>query len=185
MLKKVTKQKEFDMKKFLALFLTIAMVISFAACGKGGKDTSSGNGVVSELPENATVGQTLLHDFQTRVNADSSLSVQDLADAISTNEIIQFGPVTMPVEPGLLTGFGNTEITGFKEGVMFAPMIGSIPFVGYVFLLEDGTDAAAFEQTLKDNANPRWNICTEADETVVGSVGNTVFFVMCPAQFEE
>jgi len=37
---------------------------------------------------------------------------------------------------------------------------------------------------LKDNANPRWNICTEAEETVVGSVDNKVFFVMCPKSFE-
>ena len=61
-----------------------------------------------------------------------------------SNSIIQFMGGTMPVEPGLLTGFGNTEITGFKEGVMFAPMIGTIPFVGYVFVLEDGVAASDF-----------------------------------------
>ena len=67
---------------------------------------------------------------------------------------------------------------------MFAPMIGSIPFVGYVFTLEEGADAAAFMQTLTDNADPRWNVCVEADETVVENADNMVFFVMCPAQFE-
>ena len=35
---------------------------------------------------------------------------------------------------------GRLQIKGFKEGVMFAPMIGVIPFVGYVFDLADGTD---------------------------------------------
>ena len=57
----------------------------------------------------------------------------------------------------------------------------TIPFVGYIFVLDADADAEAFVQTLKDNADPRWNICTEADETIAEHVGNTVFFVMCPA----
>ncbi len=130
-----------------------------------------------------TLGQTLLADFQAKA-ADESMNCQVLADEILKNPVIQFGPATMPVEPGLLTGFDNAEIKGFKEGVMFAPMIGSIPFVGYVFDLEEGTDGAAFMQTLKDNANPRWNICVEAEETVVEQVGNKVFFLMCPKSIE-
>lgn len=132
-----------------------------------------------------TVGQTLLADFTSRAEADPSLGAQALADAILTNPVIQFGGATMPVENGLLTGFGNAEITGFKEGVMFAPMIGTIPFVGYVFVLDEGTDADSFVKTLEENADPRWNICTEADETVIESSGSTVFFLMCPSQFEE
>ncbi len=130
-----------------------------------------------------TLGQTLLADFETRA-ADGTLSCQILADELMKNPAILFGPATMPVEPGLLTGFGNAEITGFKEGTMFAPMIGSIAFVGYVFELEEGTDGEAFMQTLKDNADPRWNICVEAEETVVGQSANKVFFVMCPTSLE-
>lgn len=130
-----------------------------------------------------TLGQTLLADFTERA-ADEAATAQELADALMTNPAILFGPATMPVEPGMLTGFGNAEITGFKEGVMFAPMIGSIAFVGYVFDLEEGTDGAAFMQTLTDNADPRWNICVEAEETVCEQVGNKVFFVMCPKTLE-
>ena len=91
----------------------------------------------------------------------------------------------MEVEPGLLQGFDNAEIKGFKEGAVFMPMIGTIPFIGYVFTLEDGTDASSFISKLKSNANLRWNICTTADEMVAGSVGNKVFFVMCPTEFAE
>ena len=107
-----------------------------------------------------------------------------MADAILALDMIQFEGATMPVEEGLLTGFNNAEIKGFKEGVMFAPMIGSIPFVGYVFTLAEETDSSAFVQLLEENADPRWNICTEAEETVVDSTGDMVFFVMCPMQFE-
>ena len=60
-------------------------------------------------------------------------------------------------------------------------MMGSIAFVGYVFTLEDGADVDAFKATLEANANPRWQICVTADETIIENVGNTVFFLMCPA----
>lgn len=130
-----------------------------------------------------TLGETLLADFKERA-ADESATAQAIADGLMTNPAILFGPMTMPVEPGLLSGFGNTEITGFKEGVTFAPMIGSIAFVGYVFDLEEGTDGAAFMQTLKDNADLRWNICVEAEEMVCEQVGSKVFFVMCPKTLE-
>ena len=68
---------------------------------------------------------------------------------------------------------------------MFGPAIGTIPFVGYVFVLEDGADVEGFKTTLKDNANLRWNICTMAEEMVCESEGNTVFFLMCPTSFEQ
>ena len=106
----------------------------------------------------ATLGQALLQDFQ--------------------------GAVT-PVEPGLLMGFGNETIQGFSQGVMFAPVISTIPFVGYLFRLEEQTSGQDFVQTLRDAADPRWNICTEADETVVQQEGDIVFFLMCPQSMEE
>ena len=131
-----------------------------------------------------TVGTMLAEEFHALKAKNASITAKEMADAILANPMIQFGGTTMEVEPGLLTGFGNAEITGFNSGVMFAPMIGSIPFVGYVFSLEDGTDAEAFMKVLSDNADPRWNICVEAEETVIENADNMVFFVMCPSQFE-
>ena len=130
-----------------------------------------------------TVAQTLLADLKSKAGSHSSAT--SLAEALSTNPIIPFMAGAMPVEPGLLSGFGNTEIKGFKDGAMFAPFIGSIPFIGYVFILEDGVSASSFISTLESNADLRWNICVEADEKLSGSVGNKVFFVMSPKSFDE
>ena len=114
-----------------------------------------------------------------------SQNAESIANQLIANKIIPFMPAVMPVEEGWLNGFGDAEITGFKEGAMFGPMIGTIPFIGYVFELKDETDVNQFISTLKSNANLRWNICTEADEMVVCSVDKKVFFVMCPKYFEE
>lgn len=130
-----------------------------------------------------TAGELLLQDFQARITEDAAITPQDMADALLTNEMIKFAGMTLEVEAGYLTGFSN-EISGFEQGVMFSPMIGSIPFVGYIFTVADGEDVDAFVETLKTNADPRWNICTEAEETVVEASGNTVFFVMCPKSLE-
>lgn len=160
------------MKKAIALLLATIMVLGTVACGnKGGK--------VEKEPE--TVGEFLLADF--KANADKS--AQEIADAVCANEILPFMPVVMPMEPGMMMGFDNAEITGFKECITFAPMVSTIPFLGYIFELEDGADVEAFKITLEENANLRWNICTEADELVVDSEGNMVFFLMCPKSFEE
>lgn len=128
-----------------------------------------------------TVGDTLAAVWR----ANTGKSAEEIANAVMAHSSIQFMGGVVPVEEGFLTGFDNTEIHGFSNGVMFAPAIGTIPFVGYVFELADGTDADTFVKTLKDGANPRWNICTEAEQTIVEKSGNKVFFLMCPKSFEE
>ncbi len=132
---------------------------------------------------NKTLGNILLDDFKSKVSA--GYSVEDIGSALMLNPAIKFNGGAIPVEPGLLSGFDNYEVKGFKSAVMCAPMIGSIAFVAYVFELDGTVDANTFIANLKSNANLRWNICVTADEMVAGSVGNKVFFVMCPTSLEE
>ena len=130
-----------------------------------------------------TVGNIILADFKAK--AASMSGALSIAEALCANSVVPYSLAAMEVEPGLLQGFDNAEIKGFKEGAVFMPMIGTHPFIGYVFVLEDGADTQSFISNLKSNANLRWNICTTADEMVAGSVGNKVFFVMCPSSFDQ
>ena len=161
------------MKKTIAIILAVLMMVAMAACGTGSNTTET-------EPAPTTVGTKLLAEFKTMADK----TPQEIGDALMTNEEIQFMPMVMPVEEGFLNGF-NEEIKGFEEAVMFGPAIGTIPFVGYIFKLADGADVDAFTKSLEENADLRWNICTEAEEMVCEAVGNTVFFVMCPKSFEE
>ena len=141
----------------------------------------------TEQPEQsapAASGDTVAAQLQKAFEGMADASALDIATALSTHEVIKFGAGAMPVEPGLLSGFDNYEVTGFQEGAVFMPMIGSIAFVGYIFTLEDGADVNAFMENLKANCNPRWNICVAAEETLVSNVGNKVFFVMSPLYLE-
>lgn len=134
----------------------------------------------AEQPQ--TLGGILKADFISKASSHSS--ALSLAEALVANSSIQFSGMATEVEEGYLTGFSDKEIKGFSQGAMFAPMIGTIPFVGYVFILENEADVSSFTAELKKQANLRWNLCTEAEEMITASQGNKVFFVMCPKSME-
>ncbi len=129
-----------------------------------------------------SLGQTLLGEFKAM---DASTDAYTMAETLIGHEMIQFMGGAMEIEPGLLSGFDNYEVTGFEKGAMFGPMMGSIAFVGYIFDLPEDADVDAFVTGLKDNANPRWQICVTADETIVEVSGDKVFFLMSPLTLEQ
>lgn len=175
------------MKKLLCVLLAGAMLASVTACGAKTAETKPAEteATTEARKEPETLGEALLFDFEDRLAENAEATAQELADGILTNELILFAGGSMPVEEGYLMGFDEVEVKGFEEGVMFAPMIGTIPFVGYVFDTENAESAKTLETVLTENANLRWNICTEAEEMVSGTVEDKVFFVMCPKKLEE
>lgn len=190
------------MKKIIALLACLALLLSMAACGTTTPETTEPTTEATEPTTEATeptdenvetpdepaategtVGETLLATFK----ANSTGTAEEIANAVISDPIIQFMGMAMAINPTdfeFLSGLGEAKIE-YEEGAMFGPMIGTIPFIGYIFKLAEGTDVEAFKTTLEENANLRWNICTAAEELVIENEGNTVFFLMCPASFEQ
>lgn len=187
------------MKKILSILMVISMITALSACGESETesttsseettaatdaaldvtDNESDNSNSSVLPEGITFAKYLMEDFKTIVAENPDMTADEIAAELSANEMILFSSMSMPVEPGFLSGF-TQEITGFESASMFGPAMGSIAFIGYVFELADEDTANAFTETLTSNADPRWQICVTADETLCEAVGNKVFFVMAP-----
>jgi len=199
------------MKKLVLTVLALTLAFSMTACGSKEEPTPESTEAptateapaatdapeVTEAPEATdapqedanqgavsgdSLGQTLLGEFKAM---DASTDAYTMAETLIGHEMIQFMGGAMEVEPGLLSGFDNYEVTGFEKGAMFGPMMGSIAFVGYIFDLPEGADVDAFVTGLKDNANPRWQICVTADETIVEVSGDKVFFLMSPLTLEQ
>ena len=187
------------MKKTLSLVLALVLVLTLAfsmvACGdkkddvKDSETTETPAGTdtqapvdTDETPAGESWGQTLVGVFNDAIAANPAATAEELANAVITHESILFMGGVTPMEAGAewLPGF-NEAPTGWATCANFGPFMGSIAFVGYVFTLEEGADVDAFKATLEANANPRWQICVTADETIIENVGNTVFFLMCPA----
>ena len=200
------------MKKILALILAFTMVATLCACGNGNngdvnegetnkEETNLGDTNEEEAnqdesekeepkkeetdkDENLTLGGKLKKQFVEITDSGETDPIA-IAEEIITNEAIEFAPIVMEVEPGtFLQGITLDEVTGFEKGAMFGPMIGSIPFVGYIFSLAEDADIDGFIKSLTDNADLRWNVCVSADEMHAEKSGSTVFFLMSPLSLE-
>ena len=151
-----------------------------------GKEDNSEQNTVSIIEpkvESGTMGEALWNAFCSALADKPEIGMQDLANTLVTDPVIQFTGMASPIEVGAeyYMGFGEYRITGYDSAAVYSPMMGSIAFVGYVFDLTENTDVNEFIKGLTDHCDPRWNICVEAEQTVVGAVGDKVFFVMCPA----
>lgn len=169
------------MKKIIALLIAGLMVLSFAACKSADKNTDTDE--TTTAAGDLTVAATFAEAFKAEA-AKEGATTNAIATALSTNGVAPFMPMVLDMEAGYLAGF-DADITGFKACTTFAPMIGSIAFVSYVFELEADADKDAFVKTLEDNHNLRWNICVSAEEMLTATEGNFVFFIMAPLSFEQ
>lgn len=188
------------MKRIFSLILALTMMLTLVSCGskpaapaptpdpvpeQSAPVDDVGDASQTPAPDGESPAQQYLAAFKDFINSGAVYACESVADAlISNEEITPFAGAVMDVEEGFLNGF-TEEITGFEEGAMFGPMIGSIPFIGYIFQVPEGDDVDAFMDNLKAKADLRWNVCTQADEMVCEAIGNTVFFVMAPATFDD
>lgn len=157
------------MKKILSVMLVIALAFAIAGC--------------STKKTNLTMGESLKEEFLNLAKEETNPLT--IAEALAKNEVIKFSPMTVEIAEGYLPGFDADEIKDFESGASFGPMIGSIPFVGYIFALAEDANADEFISMLEANANLRWNVCVSADEMHTAKSGNLVFFVMSPLSMEE
>lgn len=145
------------------------------------ENDTTGNDTTNDSNENAdTIGKKLKDEFMTEIKKSQNL--HDVAAALAKHESVKAQNMeVVDVNEGYLSGF-DADITGFKKGVMFSPVINTIPFVGYIF---ETDTPETLVKTLKDHAQLNWNICTVADEMVVETSDNYVLFVMSPNSFEQ
>lgn len=167
------------MKKF-KLFMAIAVVFTatfMTGCEKPKDDVKENT---EQKQEENTVAQTLGRQFESEI--ENERDIEKVAKKIAENEILEISVDASQVKSGdYLSGF-QKEIKDFKNAYVIRPMIGTIPFIAYIFEVENSSE---FAEELKSSADLRWNICTEADEMHVVVRGDYVFFVMSPKNFEQ
>lgn len=155
------------MKKNILLIIMVGMLFLTGCNKKTDVDT-----------EGKLLSEEYAEIFKEEIKNDKD--ILDIAKIISKNENIEFkAEVNELSKDDYLPGFNN-EIKGYKRVVQVAPMVSTIPFILYIFEVEEAED---FAEKLKNEANPRWNICTEADEVLVEYEDNYVFMVMTPSGY--
>lgn len=157
--------------KRLLIFVMIIGLFILSGCGKKEEPKQE---------EPKTVATMLSKTFETEIK--KSKDINQVAQKLAESEIIV--PETQTFEIGkddYLSGF-KEEIKGFKKAIGIAPMINTIPMIVYIFEVENPKE---FAKKLDEQADLRWNICTEADEKKITVVDNYIFFIMSPKSFEE
>lgn len=189
------------MKKIITLVLSLTMVLALVACGSETSTTTETSASVStettvenntSTPEGSvednngsndvntgdSIGSTVYSLFTAAVDAGKKGEEITVAIAEGFDEV---GLMPMPLTEGYIPGF-DADVTGFANCYSANPMISTIPFVCYVFELNTTDEAAlnTFLEGLKAIANPRWNVCTEAEEVITNVYGGYVFYGMFP-----
>lgn len=159
------------MKKALTLILIIfSITIIITGCGK------------KEGPKNNdnTLAVNLVQEFKKEIT--ETKDIKKVAKKLAKSDFdMPDLEVSNVSNADYLTGF-NEKIQGYKKAYVIVPTISTIPFIAYIFESDKPNELV---NTLKEQANLRWNICTEADEMQVAVVDNYVFFVMSPNNFDD
>ena len=150
------------MKKFLAVVLALAMVLSMAACGKKTEETEA-----PALKVEGTMEELLNKTIEQRpVEFMGGVIPVDLADSS---------------EDGLwvlknYTGLDSAE--SITEAAAFEPMMGSLAFSMVMVRLAEGADAKTVAESMKSGIDTRKWICVEADDLKVAGFGDVVMLIM-------
>lgn len=169
------------MKKTLALILALTLLCSLMACSKkdqpaAGTTTDQAADAGPGISSENKYAQQIIDIFyaEIRKGTEAEAILRQIEEAVGMScEVAE-----MP--EGYLNAFSD-EVTGFQKCTGLFPMIGAQPFVCYIFEAEN---AAEYGESLKKIADPRWNICTEAEEMVVMNYENYLLFAMVPEYSE-
>ena len=154
------------MKKIFAVMLALAMLLSFAACGK-------------------TAAQPTTTPAATVKNVEGTM--EELLNKIVEIQPVEFMGGTMPIdltdksEDGLWnikynTGLDNGE--DLTDAAVFGPMMGSMAYSMVLVRTREGADVKAVAEGMKTGIDPRKWICVEADDIQVVGYGDVVMLIM-------
>ena len=150
------------MKKFVAVILALAMVLSMAACGKKTEETEA-----PVLKVEGTMEELLNKTIEQR-------PVEFMGGVIPVD-------LTDTSEDGLwvlknYTGLDSAE--SITEAAAFEPMMGSLAFSMVMVRLAESADAKTVAESMKSGIDTRKWICVEADDLKVAGFGDVVMLIM-------
>ena len=114
----------------------------------------------------------------------------EIIEKIYAQKSVEFAPMTIsPDDPDYGSMWDWFYYTGLadgskiKEAAVSEPMIGSIAFSMVVLRVNEGEDAKAVAQEMKDNINTRKWMCVEAGDLQVVGYGDVVMLIMVDEGF--
>lgn len=173
--------KKINFKRTICAMMALVMMFGMVACGNKDKVDET---APSETEVQETVNPNLDLSMGDFIKETVVASMNEAADIkLALSKVVETGRLPfdcvvedMPADAEYLPGF-KSQITGYTECAMMAPMISTQPFVVYMFNTDD---VPALVEQLKAEHDMRWNICTEANYLIVEEFDGAVLFGMLP-----
>ncbi len=165
------------MKKIIKLILICLITLNFTGC-------SSQN-----VPEHTYIKKTLsyylINEFHDYVSINKDVKVEELSKHLIQIERIEFKGSAKEIDEGYLDGIINYKVTDFKNGAMIKANKTKIPFIGYLFEVDQSTDTQLFIENLKTNADKQYKTLLDDEDIYIEKENNIIFFLICPDNIEE
>ncbi len=150
------------MRRFLGLFLCLALILPLMACA--GNNNGGNGGQASPSPEPQVEGA--LTDLMKKIYEGTELAEMSLMETEVTaeNEEYFLGVAGLP----------------YSEALASEPMISAIAHSVVLLRVKDGEDVADVKTKIKENVDGRKWICVgvEDENIVVDNIGNLVILIM-------
>lgn len=185
------------MKKIIALMMCLCMALGmFAGCAKDPAETPVVDETV-DVKATETLGVEATEEIEeseemappeviaitedaikeaVETNMQKSTDLKEILTNVADSGVIPFPCMVESIPEEFMPGFKNS-VKGFSEGAMMVPVISSQPFIVYMFKT---ADAPKLMEDLKEQADMRWNICTEATVLMCEAYEDVVLFGMLP-----
>ena len=182
------------MKKYIAMFLALAMMAALVACGDKAEETQP---VETTAPVVETTEPVIEETEEAEVEApETEAAPQSEMAALIADIYANHGPIelmldTIPNEYFPMESIMEsiTYYTGLSDGSKLADIAISEPMMGQAYSLVavkvlNPDDAANVAQQMYDNIDQRKWICVEADTKTAAYCGDIVIFFMVNSSFE-
>ncbi len=152
------------MKKFIAILMLAAMVLTLTACGA--------KTPAEDKPQGADL---------------SGETAESLINKIYETKMPEFALMTMPVDladaetTAWMTGVTDPAL--LKDAAISESMMGSQAYSMVMVRVADAAKAEEVAQMMLDNIDPVKWICVQADDIDAAIYGDLVLFVMIDSQF--